>query len=68
MVPALIETIKQAGLVLVSDNTAGTEEGVVQEQERARETERDGWAMMPEGVNGIMKGNGILRFNDSIDM
>lgn len=27
------------------------------------------WAyQMPEGVNGIMKANGILRFNDTIDM
>lgn len=27
------------------------------------------WAYrMPEGVNGVMKANGILRFNDMIDM
>lgn len=66
MVPALIETIKQAGLVLVSDNVAGTEEGSREAEERMRE--RDGWAMMPDGVNGVMKANGILRFNESIDM
>lgn len=27
------------------------------------------WAYrMPDGVNGAMKANGILRFNDTIDM
>lgn len=27
------------------------------------------WAYkMPEGVNGVMRGNGVLRFNDTIDM
>ena len=57
MVPALIETVKQAGLVLVSDNTTGMDDDARQEQERVRQ--RDGWAMMPEGVNGVMKTNGI---------
>ncbi len=66
MVPALIETIKQAGLVLVSDNTTGQDDDAMQEQEKARQ--RDGWTMMPEGVNGVMKMNGILRFNETIDM
>lgn len=23
---------------------------------------------MPEGVNGVMRGTGVLRFNDSVDM
>lgn len=23
---------------------------------------------MPDGVDGILKGNGVLRFNDTIDM
>jgi CDK inhibitor PHO81 len=61
MVPALIETIKQAGLVLVSDNSGG-DEGQVSGRERHN------WAMMPEGVNGVMKPNGVLRFNESVDM
>lgn len=27
------------------------------------------WAYrMPDGVNGVMKANGVLRFNDMIDM
>ena len=57
MVPALIETIKEAGLVLVVDTT----------DEPANE-DNARWMPMPEGVNGIMKSNGILRFNETIDM
>ncbi|RMZ79581.1 hypothetical protein DV737_g3341, partial [Chaetothyriales sp. CBS 132003] len=63
MVPALIQTIKQAGLVLVSDTTGA--EDHTESNEAAR---LHNFAMEPEGVNGIMKSNGILRFNDSIDM
>lgn len=60
MVPALTETIKQAGLVLVSDSSNGEQvEQVVA---------NPGFGPMPEGVNGIMKANGVLRFNESVDM
>ncbi|RVX73063.1 hypothetical protein B0A52_02189 [Exophiala mesophila] len=59
MVPALIETIKQAGLVLVSDAS---------DKEASTDRVETGWTMLPEGVNGVMKGNGILRFNETIDM
>lgn len=61
-VPALTETIKQAGLVVVSD---------VSDQNvdiRQSSMSSAGWTPMPEGVNGVMKMNGILRFNESIDM
>jgi CDK inhibitor PHO81 len=71
LVPALIETVKQAGLVLVSDNTVGPDEGTLgggltAEQEKQRT--REGWGVMQEGVSGVMKLNGVLRFNESIDM
>ncbi|KIX04688.1 uncharacterized protein Z518_05558 [Rhinocladiella mackenziei CBS 650.93] len=66
MVPALIETIKQAGLVLVSD--ASGEDGTIQPlHPQMQVSAAAGWTMMPDGVNGIMKGNGILRFNETID-
>lgn len=60
MVPALVDTIKELGLVLVadtSDENAGREDGIGR-----------GWSPMPEGVNGILKDNGTLRFHDAIDM
>ena len=63
MVPALIDTVKQAGLVLVSDAT-GEEAGDVPRDP----TRQDSFAMIPEGVNGVLKATGILRFNESIDM
>ncbi|KAJ9198465.1 hypothetical protein DTO021D3_5136 [Paecilomyces variotii] len=71
VMPALVDTIKELGLVLVADTSDETEQltrtgalaaagtmGVAAE-----------WAYrMPNGVNGVMKGDGVLRFNDTIDM
>jgi CDK inhibitor PHO81 len=57
MVPALTETIKEAGLVLVvdmSDEPVGDANA--------------NWGPIPEGINGVMKSNGVLRFNETIDM
>ncbi|KPI44654.1 Ankyrin repeat protein nuc-2 [Cyphellophora attinorum] len=60
MVPALTETIKQAGLVLVSDNSDS--------EPSEQSVPAAGFAPMPEGVNGLVKPNGVLRFNESVDM
>lgn len=56
LVPALIESIKVAGLVLVTDMS--------EEEEELGEREY----RMLEGVDGLLKGNGVLRFNETIDM
>ena len=70
VVPALIETIKELGLVLVADTS--DDAGEPPSKEELMATNPMGvadWAYrMPEGVNGVMKANGILRFNDTIDM
>lgn len=58
MVPSLIESIKVAGLVLVTDTS---------EENPPNGFEARSYRM-PEGVNGMLKGNGILRFNEMIDM
>lgn len=69
VVPALVETIKELGLVLVADTSDETGQS-----DRVEELPTDPmgvaeWAYrMPDGVNGVMKANGILRFNDMIDM
>ncbi|EXJ82038.1 CDK inhibitor PHO81 [Capronia coronata CBS 617.96] len=80
MVPSLIETIREAGLVLVSDasetaaasattTTSGTGRQQHNQFVQAPPSQpATGWTMMPEGVNGIMKPNGILRFNETVDM
>ena len=60
MVPALIETIKELGLVLVADTSH-----VKRESDHGSTGE---WSVMPEGINGVMKNNAILRFHDSFDM
>ena len=63
LAPALIESIKTAGLVLVSDITdsgvdkAGT---LVVAQPRRRTT--------PDGVDGFLMGDGVLCFNETVDI
>ena len=58
MVPSLIESVKVAGLVLVTDTSEESPPSG-----SARRSYR-----MPEGVDGMLRGNGILRFNEMIDM
>ena len=70
VVPALVDTIKALGLVLVADTS---DEITQPAQDEAAAANTIGvaaeWAFrMPDGVNGAMRANGILRFNDTIDM
>ncbi|KAL8859593.1 MAG: hypothetical protein Q9178_003992 [Gyalolechia marmorata] len=53
LVPALIESIKVAGLVLVVDMSERSAHGNVK---------------VPEGVDGVVKADGVLRFNEVVDM
>ncbi|KAF7714315.1 Glycerophosphoryl diester phosphodiesterase family protein [Penicillium ucsense] len=70
VVPALVETIKELGLVLVADTSDET--GQPDRSDALASANAVGvaeWAYrMPDGVNGVMKANGVLRFNDMIDM
>ncbi|KAL6715086.1 phosphate system positive regulatory protein pho81 [Lecanora helva] len=60
MVPSLIESIKVAGLVLVTDTSEDPPPSGTPSTTRSYR--------MPEGTDGIFKGNGVLRFNEMIDM
>jgi CDK inhibitor PHO81 len=60
MIPALIEAIKAQGLVLVTDKSA--------EPHLDRGTLSDPFPRLQEGIDGVLKANGVLRFNESIDM
>jgi len=62
MVPALIDAIKSQGLALVIDKSA---EGEVA---GGGGPLGDSFPEMPKGVDGLLKGNGVLRFNESIDV
>ncbi|KAL8812627.1 MAG: hypothetical protein Q9200_000886 [Gallowayella weberi] len=53
LVPALVESIKVAGLVLVVDMSEHDPRQV---------------GTVPEGVDGMVKGNGVLRFNEVVDI
>ncbi len=58
MVPSLINAVKADGLVLVTDKSTET-----------TKADRDNpFPRLPEGIDGVLKGNGVLRFNESIDM
>lgn len=60
MIPALIDSIKAQGLVLVTDKAGESVAG--------RTLHEDPFPRLPEGIDGVLKRNGVLRFNESIDM
>ncbi|EMD97697.1 hypothetical protein COCC4DRAFT_174157 [Bipolaris maydis ATCC 48331] len=66
LAPALIESIKTAGLVLVTDITDSPAENVGQPGNLHVANPRR--QTTPEGVDGYLKGNGVLCFNETIDM
>jgi CDK inhibitor PHO81 len=59
MVPALVDAIKSQGLALVTDKSTAsvTASPMI-----------DPFMRLPKGINGILKSQGILRFNESIEM
>lgn len=63
MVPSLVNSIKTAGLVLVTDNSADR-----QQQHGAESAPPGAELRMLEGVDGVLRGNGVLRFHETIDM
>ncbi|RYP20395.1 hypothetical protein DL767_009468 [Monosporascus sp. MG133] len=60
MVPALVDSIKSHGLALVVDKSA--------EPPTGPHLGADVFPRIPKGVDGILKNNGVLRFNESIDV
>lgn len=82
MVPALIQSVKVAGLVLVADCAADTADGAgsvggnagaAVDIGRAHFEERSGGdagslLSLPEGIDGYLRKDGILRFFEMIDM
>jgi len=64
LAPAIIESIKTAGLVLVTDvSDKGS-----REMSGGLGVARPIGNYVPNGVDGILKGSGVLRFNESIDV
>jgi CDK inhibitor PHO81 len=60
MVPALVDAIKSQGLVLVTDKST--------ENNPITESYNDPFPRLAEGIDGVLKANGVLRFNETIDM
>ncbi|KAI8934010.1 hypothetical protein NX059_008779 [Plenodomus lindquistii] len=65
LAPALIESIKTAGLVLVTDITDSPVESAAQQDPLIAHPRRQ---TMPDGVDGYLQGNGVLCFNETVDM
>ncbi|OCK83626.1 ankyrin [Lepidopterella palustris CBS 459.81] len=63
LAPALIESIKTAGLVLITDIS---DANIPQRGPLA--VAAPSIYQVPHGVDGFLKGNGVLRFNETIDM
>lgn len=61
MVPALVDAIKSHGLALVVDKSA-------EKQPDYLERMADPFPRLPKGVDGLLKSNGVLRFNETIDV
>lgn len=60
MVPALVDAIKSHGLALVVDKSGETQ---VEPHPFA-----DPFPRLRKGIDGLLKDNGVLRFNESIDV
>lgn len=60
MVPALVDAIKSHGLALVVDKSG--------EKKPEFHPLADPFPRMPHGVDGMLKGNGVLRFDECIDV
>ena len=60
MVPTLISAVKSEGLVLVTDQST--------EATLAPGVQDDPFPRLPEGIDGVLKNNGVLKFVESIDM
>lgn len=66
LAPALIESIKTAGLVLVSDITdSAADNGTSQANLQVAQPRRH---LTPDGVDGFLRGDGVLCFNETVDM
>lgn len=59
MVPALIESIKELGLVLIAD---------LSELPNGRYQQQRPFSSLPDAVDGVFKSDGILEFRGSIGM
>jgi CDK inhibitor PHO81 len=63
MIPALVDAIKSQGLALVVDKSAAPPAAATGSHLLA-----DPFPRIPKGVDGMLKNNGVLRFNESIDV
>ena len=76
MVPALVDAIKSQGLALVVDKSGEPEAADSKDGDKPLGISgalgglagADPFPKLPKGVDGLLKNNGVLRFNEYIDV
>lgn len=75
MVPALVDAIKSHGLALVVDKSGEPTEAAANNEKQlgiggalGGLAGADPFPKLPKGVDGLLKSNGVLRFNEYIDV
>jgi CDK inhibitor PHO81 len=63
LVPALVASVKEAGLVLISDYSHDVKHSSGSGQPGAAPSVLS----LGEGVDGLVAGNGVLRFREAVD-
>jgi CDK inhibitor PHO81 len=63
LVPALVASVKEAGLVLISDYSHDVRHSVRGHSAAAGPSVLG----LGEGVDGLVAGNGVLRFREAVD-
>ncbi|KAG9248561.1 hypothetical protein BJ878DRAFT_2956 [Calycina marina] len=58
-IPALVEAIKAEGLVLVTDRSG---------EAQVEADKYNPFPILPDGIDGVLKADGVLKFNESIEM
>ncbi|MBE7180483.1 MAG: ankyrin repeat domain-containing protein, partial [Terriglobus roseus] len=66
LAPALVDSIKTAGLVLINDVSNG--DALTGQPMSASMTSSSGGILSPDRVDGTFQANGVLKFNASVDM
>lgn len=63
LVPALVNSIKEAGLVLISDYSSD----YASDSSQSRTRTRPSVLGLPKGVDGLLMDNAVLRFKEVVD-
>lgn len=65
----MIDSVKAAGLVLIREESLSPQGSNNDEVvTRQRKSSAPIYPPLPKGIDGVLRANGILKFNDTVDM